>query len=164
MARNDKSIPHRSPPSSPHIVLASFPRIVLASRCLLARSPLSIVLFLVSSPVLLLRLVFVSSSFPSVSSSYLPSLIPVGSSNRLISSHRCRSPLSLYCPISPHCVLRSLLRSYQYRPYHHHHDWENELNKTARPSYRRTARPSRPRHRTIGSHDGATGVEHAATR
>lgn len=159
--RDDKSAPHRFPrPITYRRRLV--PRLVLASRRPVSFS-LSIVLLARLVPsVLILRIVFVSSSFPSVPSSYPSSLIPVGSSNRLISSHRCRSPIAYRIDSSPCCVL--IPCGLIHIPTASLPDGENELMKTARPSYRRAARPFRPRHRPIGSHDGATRGEHTATR
>ena len=86
------------------------------------------------SLVLLLRLVFISS-FP----------FPIVPPHRLIAFS-----------LSP-------LWSYPYRPTPSSNE-ENELRKTARPSYRRTARQPRPRHRPLRYPRRGNGRgEHAAT-
>lgn len=98
MARDDKSIPHRSSCRIP---------ISFSSRSP-SRRPVSFSLSIVSLSRLVLRLVIASrlfsSLFSSVSSSYPSSLIPVGSSNRLITI----IVAILRCPhivLSPYCVI-----------------------------------------------------------
>lgn len=112
MARDDKSIPHRSPPLSPHIVLVSFP----LSFLLLVIHLVLVIYRLVSrlAPVvLLLRLVSLRRRFYPCRYRIRHLLSP--------SAH-----LSVHHPIVavfhcfPYCPIASL-RSPPLRPYPYHH-------------------------------------------
>lgn len=135
MARDDKSIPHRS---SCHIPISFSSR--LPSR------PSSRHCF--SS-----LLIVVPIRVPIVSVVYHPPP-PV---------HLIGSSIPISLPFTVALILRRSY-SYHHRHFIPRPDGENELNKTARPSVSSSGTPiSANCYRPIGFHDWATGGEHAAT-